>query len=297
MNVYNSKPRRADDHRRRDEGRARCKRPPPNSRRRSRCSRPRPGGSPNSCHAWTTASRGWPTPKTGSAGRWRRSSTAAATPTACPTRSPPRDHHRPAEAPEHQRGGDTRRRHRPGTDPEPRRHTMDRPGPARRVPRRAADLMEKRARPRSKRPRPRSGRGVRCTRHPCRQASLRVSPRRGAGRLHPLAMGGTQCDSMGCSTRPGRVPPVGSCLPARRQPASLPSCHRPGRTGPGLVAARPGREGYPGRFWLMGDTLHRFSQKYLVNSSISALYLQYRPHFKAWLPLFLPSGESRIFTG
>ena len=37
--------------RRRDEGRARCKRPPPNSRRRSRCSRPRPGGSPNSCHA------------------------------------------------------------------------------------------------------------------------------------------------------------------------------------------------------------------------------------------------------
>ena len=58
-----------------------------------------------------------------------------------------------------------------------------------RVPRRAADLMDKRARPRSKRPRPRSGRGVRCTRHPCRQASLRVSPRRGAGRPHPPAMG------------------------------------------------------------------------------------------------------------
>ena len=168
---------------------ARGKRPPPNSRRRSRCSRPRPGGSPNSCHAWTNASRGWPPPRTGSAGRWRRSSTASATPTACPTRSPPRDHHRQAEAPEHQRGGDTRRRHRPGTDPEPRRHTMDRPGPARRVPRCAADLMEKRARPRSKRPRPRSGRGVRCTRHPCRQASLRVSPRRGAGRPHPPAMG------------------------------------------------------------------------------------------------------------
>ena len=36
------------------------------------------------------------------------------------------------------------------------------------------------------------------------------------------AGGRTQCDSMGCSTRPGRVPPVG--------------------------AARPGREGYPGPF-------------------------------------------------
>ena len=106
----------------------------------------------NSCHAWTNASRGWPTPRTGSAGRWRRSAT-----------------------------------------PERRRHTMDRPGPAAginpepipsggvtrwtaqarqdRVPRRAADLMDKRARPRLKRPRPRSGRGVRCTRHPCRQAT------------------------------------------------------------------------------------------------------------------------------
>ena len=40
-----------------------------------------------------------------------------------------------------------------------------------------------------------------------------------------------------------------------------------------------------------------FSQKYLANSSISAPYLQYRPHFKAWYPCFLPSGESRIFTG
>ena len=92
VKVYNSKPRRADDHRRtrrRDEGRARCKRPPPNSRRRSRCSRPRPGGSPNSCHAWTTASRGWPTPRTGSAGRWRRSSTASANPDGVPDQEPP----------------------------------------------------------------------------------------------------------------------------------------------------------------------------------------------------------------
>ena len=36
---------------------------------------------------------------------------------------------------------------------------------------------------------PRSRRGVGCTRHPCRQASLRVSLRRGAGRPHPAAMG------------------------------------------------------------------------------------------------------------
>ena len=57
----------------------------------------------------------------------------------------------------------------------------------------------------------------------------------------PAGDGRTQCDSMGCSTRPGRLPPVGSGLPARRQLASLPSCHRPGRTGPGPLAARPGR--------------------------------------------------------
>ena len=56
--------------------------------------------------------------------------TASATPTTCQARSPTRDHHRPAEAPEHQRGGDTRRRHQSGADPERRRHTMDRPGPA-----------------------------------------------------------------------------------------------------------------------------------------------------------------------
>ena len=83
-------------------------------------------------------------------------------------------------------------------------------------------------------------------------------------RSWPTAPGGdgrTQCDSMGCSTRPGRLPPVGSGLPARRQPASLPSCHRPGRTGPGPLAARPGREGYPGRCWLMVDQapLHHLS--------------------------------------
>ena len=132
-------------------------------------------------------------------------------------RSPPRDHHRPAEAPEHQRGGDTRRRHRPGTDSAPRRHTMDRPGPARRVPRRAADLMEKRARPRSKRP------------------------------------------------------PVGS----------------------GPLAARQGREGYPGRFWLMGDIL---STIFSLNPS-NIVYISYtyttKYTFLSRVPLFCRQGESR----
>ena len=71
-----------------------------------------------------------------------------------------------------------------------------------RVPRRAADLMDKRARPRSKRPRPRSGRGVRCTRHPCRQASLRVSTAR-SWPTAPAGDGRTQCDSL-CAA-PGPV--------------------------------------------------------------------------------------------
>ena len=63
-------------------------------------------------------------------GRWRRSSNRIGDPDDVPGQEPPRDHHRPAEAPEHQRGGDTRRRHQSGADPERRRHTMDRPGPA-----------------------------------------------------------------------------------------------------------------------------------------------------------------------
>ena len=110
---------------------------------------------PNSCHAWTTASRGWPTPRTGSAGRWRRSSN---------------------------RIGD------------------------------------------------------------------------------PAGDGRTQCDSLVCSTRPGRVPPVGSGLSARRQPASLPSWHTPGRTGPDPLAGAPGR--LPPRVQLLvsvrgEDTQHR----------------------------------------
>ena len=55
----------------------------------------------------------------------------------------------------------------------------------------------------------------------------------------------------------------------------------------GAAVDTPGTRRHPGRFW--GGcccTVHRFSQKYLANSSISALYLQYRPHFKAWYPCF-----------
>ena len=86
-----------------------------------------------------------------------------------------------------------------------------------RVPRRAADLMDKRAQPRSKRPRPRSGRGVRCTRHPCRQASLRVSPRRGAGRPHPQAMGARSV--IHCVQHPARSRAAGWVRFASQAPA------------------------------------------------------------------------------
>ena len=49
---------------------------------------------------------------------------------------------------------------------------------------------------------------------------------------------------------------------------------------------RPERGGIRGCF--MGGCLYcpPFFAKYLANSSISALYLQYRPHFKAWYPCF-----------
>ena len=80
----------------------------------------------------------------------------------------------------------------------------------------------------------------------------------------PAGDGRTQCDSMVCSTRPGRLPPVGSGLPAMRQPASLPSCHRPGRTGPGPLAARPGRERLSGPFLPLGRA---------ENSQASVLYV------------------------
>ena len=196
---------------------ARGKRPPPNSRRRSRCSRPRPGGSPNSCHAWTTASRGWPTPRTGSAGRWRRSSTASATPTACPTRSPPRDHHRPAEAPEHQRGGDTRRRHRPRA--EASHDGPPRPGAPCPPPRdrphgkaRAAHVKEAAT---AKRPR----RGMHSPSMPASKPPCVATAR--SWPTVPADDGRTQCDSMVCSTRPGRVP----VLSEYRAAANLESPH------------------------------------------------------------------------
>ena len=95
---------------------------------------------------------------------------------------------------------------------------------------------------------PRSRRGVGCTRHPCRQASLRASLRRGAGRPHPPAMGALSVIQWCAAPGPVACRQLGPVCQPWRQPASLPSCHRPGRTGPGPLAARPGREGYPGRF-------------------------------------------------
>ena len=49
---------------------------------------------------------------------------------------------------------------------------------------------------------PRSRRGVGCTRHPCRQASLRVSLQRGAGRPHPPAMGALSVIQWGAAPGP-----------------------------------------------------------------------------------------------
>ena len=171
-------------------------------------------------------------------------------------RSPPRDHHRPAEAP----FASARRGHAPPAsirraDPERRRHTMDRPGPAGPCPpqrgrphgqARAAQVKEAAT---AKRPRREMHSPPMPASQPPCVATARSWP------TAPAGDGRTQCDSLVCSTRPDRVPPVGSGLPAMRQPASFPSCHRPGRTGPGPLAARPGREGSPGRFWLMGEGL------------------------------------------
>ena len=83
---------------------------------------------------------------------------------------------------------------------------------------------------------PRSGRGVRCTRHPMPASKPSCVATARSWPTAPAGDGRTQCDSMVCSTRPGRVPPVGS----------------------GPLAARPGREGYPGRFWLKGEALPLF---------------------------------------
>ena len=114
----------------------------------------------------------------------------------------------------------------------------------------------------------------------------------------PAADGRTQCDSMVCGTRPGRVPPVGAGLPARRQPASLPSCHRPGRTGPGPVAARPGREGYPGPFWADGGgTVHHFSQQYLVKSAVPLYVYNHAHSFLGRAPGFCRQATSQELTG
>ena len=98
-----------------------------------------------------------------------------------------------------------------------------------RVPRRAADLMEKRARTQVKEAEAWEALAT----HAVKKASV---CRHGA--------------ELADRTRPGHLPPGGSGLPARRQPASLPSCHR---HGPGPVAARPGRENSRGQFWLMGE--------------------------------------------
>ena len=93
-------------------------------------------------------------------------------------------------------------------------------------------------------------------------------------------------------TRPGHLPPVGSGLPARRQPASLPSCHR---HGPGPVAARPGREGSPGQFWLMGEvsvTAFNLNTEENPPGYRKSPYLF--PHFHVWWAIFSAGGNLKI---
>ena len=78
---------------------------------------------------------------------------------------------------------------------------------------------------------PRSRRGVGCTRHPCRQASLRVSLRRGAGRPHPpplgalsviqwcAAPGPVACRRLGPVCQPGASPLRSRAVTGRAGPA------------------------------------------------------------------------------
>ena len=74
----------------------------------------------------------------------------------------------------------------------------------------------------------RSRRGVGSTRHPCRQASLRVSLRRGAGRPQPPAMGALSVIQWCAAPGPVACRRLGSvCQP----------CHAPARFAPELSQA------------------------------------------------------------
>ena len=77
---------------------------------------------------------------------------------------------------------------------------------------------------------PRSRRGVGCTRHPCRQASLRVSLRRGAGRPHPPAMGALSVIQWCAAPGPVACRRLGPVCPACASP--LRSRAVTGRAGP-----------------------------------------------------------------
>ena len=159
-------------------------------------------------------------------------------------------------------------------------------GQARRVPRRAAQVKEAAT---AKRPR----RGMHSPSMPASKPPCVATAQ--SWPTAPAGDGRTQCDSMRCSTRPGRVPPVGSGLPTRRQPASLPSCHRPGRTGPGPIGRTSGPRRLSGRFLADGGgTLHHFSQKTLVTPSISVLRIQSSQYCFGRLPCFAVRREPKI---
>ena len=120
-----------------------------------------------------------------------------------------------------------------------------------RVPSRAAQVKEAATAKR---------RGVRCTRHPCRQVSLRVSPRRGAGRPHPPAMGARSVIHWCAAPGPvacRRLGPV--CQPCASPLRSRAVTGRQDRPRPFGRTSWPRRLSGP----LLADgggTLHRFSQ-------------------------------------
>ena len=181
--------------------------------------------------------------------------------------------------------------HAAGIDPEPI--------PSRGVTRwtaQARRAVSPAARPRSKRPRPRSGRGVGCTRHPCRQASLRVSPRRRAGRPHPPAMGALSVIQFNEVQHPARSRAAGWVRFANQAPARVaPELSQARQDRPRPIGRTSGPRRLSGRFLADGGgTLHHFSQKTLVNPSISVLRIQSSQHFFGRLPCFAVRREPKI---
>ena len=78
-----------------------------------------------------------------------------------------------------------------------------------------------------------------------------------------------------------------------RQPATLPSCHRPGRPGPcPLAARRPGREGYPGRFWLMVEAMSTIYRRIIELTRLKLSSIYHPTYIFRPAPQLLPLGRA-----